>query len=162
MKYQYILLVFLLIIVSGCVGTQGEQVNNTSSVSENIYYLDCNFTPEGKIGNHVVPEGYVFIVWDIYLQNNGTAPINTNPAQWTLIVDGVEHSTHRTTHSDEIAHDTVKIYPGADYETQFVYLVKIDEFSKACVDRTVEIVYTGSQPFEFRQTEYYTSGPLGL
>lgn len=136
MKPQYIIFVILLslLAISGCVDDQSEEnttINNTSDPVQNIEYLEQNVTPVFEIGRYEAPDDQVFLIWNIHIKNAGNTLINTNPHNWKVLIDGVEYSAHQATYSDNIAHETVNIYPGADYQTSFVYLINSDDFLNA-------------------------------
>jgi len=143
-RYLTFIILFSLLAFSGCVGDSAEQNNTTNSTSDqvqNIEYLEQNVTPVFEIGRYEAPEGHVFLIWDVHIKNTGDTLINTNPHNWKVLIDGIEYSAHQATYSENIAHETVNIYPDADYQTSFVYLINSDDFLDA---DNVAIGYVGA------------------
>jgi hypothetical protein len=165
-----LLLVFLLIaavMMCGCIQQSASYDGDYTSAShDNDYtssstsddqgedptFYSCNWDWDGAttyaIDYSTAPSGYTYVVCTLYIQNNDTKSISTNPWNWELIANGITYDHDTMTYSDAINHNTVDIGHGGEFETQFVFLVKGGI-------QTAGLLYTGYGGPTMNRIHYY-------
>ncbi|WP_340820582.1 DUF4352 domain-containing protein [Methanolobus sp. WCC4] len=101
-----------------------------------------------QIGNNTAPDGYNFVVCNIFLNNREVRSISTDPNNWKLIASGVSYDHDMVTYSDEISSNSIDVEPGMQTETQIVYLIP--------ENNTIEsLVYDAYNPPIMTNSWYY-------
>lgn len=131
-----------------------DAVDEEDSYDDDPTLYSCNWDWKlylvRTIDYSTAPSGYVFAVCDVYIQNNDTKTISTNPWNWALVADGVAYDHDPVTYSDTISHNTVDIGLHGEFETHFVFLVK-DTI------QTGSLLYTGYNSPDMNRIHYYKS-----
>jgi hypothetical protein len=154
------------IFFSGCAEQSNEQIGqdtpaNTPLTTETIddsyiapFTYTCNwdwtFFTTKTIDYSTAPVGYTYAVCTVYLQNNATDIVSTNPWNWALVVDGVAYDHDSVTYSESIAHNTVDVGYGGEFETRFVFQVQDDTQNGI-------LVYTGYNGPTMNRIDHYKS-----
>lgn len=130
--------------------TSDNQVED--SYMDNPMFYSCNWDwnwfTTSAIDYSTAPYGYTYAVCTVYIMNNDSKSISTNPWNWELIANGIAYSHDSVTYSDVINHNTVDIGYGGEFETQLVFLVKGDI-------RTASLIYTGYGAPSMNRIHYY-------
>jgi hypothetical protein len=124
-----LLLVFLQIEMNDTPETGLDSVSNTveeTSKRGDIFdYTTWDCKLYRKVNKYyVAPDGYVYSLVTIHIKNEGNDTYTTNPWNWEFRADGITYQHDSSTYSDNVNHVTVDVGPGAEIETQFVYLIK--------------------------------------
>jgi len=97
-------------------------------------YLDWNFTTsrysiysanlDGTLRlDGTPPDGYIFVIATIHINNDGDKPISTDPSCWKFVTDGMTYSYNTYLQLAYTASKQV-INPGEEYTFYVYYLVK--------------------------------------
>jgi hypothetical protein len=131
--------IILVFGVLGYIGSRTETKNVTAPVyrsgapigtevgpeiQSNACDYDWTFTSVPYIGDYyIAPDGYRYVIVDIYLKNNGDKAVSTNPYFWNIAVNGIKYTCDLATFDSSIHSQTVEVGKGGEIETHIVYLV---------------------------------------
>lgn len=139
---RFVIVIFLVIISSAFTvsntpsnPTDDIQVNDipetnanvapTVSDSEDGCNYDWTYTISPNVGSYYnAPDGFSYLIVDLYIKNNGDQTISTNPFSWKLTADGIIYQPDTATFDQSIGSQSVEVGKGGEKETKIVYLVK--------------------------------------